>query len=147
MTLCCILIGSQPRNSGAVSLDARRPVLHRTPAAPGHWSRSFVRYTFLSFTSCSKAVVSNWYFALESRLFGPGRHFGENQFLKLFNDRLLLLAAIPISIVFVIDGMQRPLKKHNKRTRKMKLPLLQGMEKLVRAIGFCWWQVSIVCLL
>jgi len=71
-------------------------------------------------------------------------HFDGQSLLRLFFNRLVRLAELPIAVIFVEDGENRPNKSRNKRnaTSMGSLPLVDGMKKLANAFGFSWFKVS-----
>lgn len=57
--------------------------------------------------------------------------------------RMLKLAALPISVVFVQDGPERPALKRGIEVRASDHFMVDAMEDLATALGFQWRKVRI----
>lgn len=67
---------------------------------------------------------------------------GENPELRTFFNKLVRLSKLPVQIIFVFDGNQRPDIKRDTRVIDREHFLYKGMVQFIEAFGF---QHHVVC--
>ncbi len=73
---------------------------------------------------------------------------GEHPELLMALHKMLRLAGLPISVIFVQDGPDRPAVKRGVHVQTTPHFLLHGMKDFAQALGFKWKKVCILpCLL
>jgi Holliday junction resolvase YEN1 len=86
--------------------------------------------------------VSIWYYLFTAPFHVGHSNYGESPELRTFFSKLLRLSMLPVHIIFVFDGNQRPPIKRGTRVIDREHFLYRGMILLIEAFGFEYFTVS-----
>ncbi|THU80442.1 PIN domain-like protein [Dendrothele bispora CBS 962.96] len=82
--------------------------------------------------------ASIWFFQIQAALSARGLHsqLGSNPELATFFYKLSFFLSLPISLVFVLDGPQRPAIKQGKTVHSVPHWMIHSVRELVTAFGY-----------
>lgn len=88
-------------------------------------------------------IPSSIWFGQVTNVFATGVRYqaGRNPELRTLFWRLVHLFKLPVVVVVVFDGLERPVKKRGQKRNYESHWLVEDMKELTMAFGFHWHQV------